>query len=50
MERQVYEVLARQLPRTAVLSVTSRPAVERYHSRRWELRSTEAGPSLLDAA
>ena len=50
MERQVYEVLARQLPRTAVLSVTSRPTVERYHTRRWTVRSTEAGPSLLEAA
>jgi putative ATP-binding cassette transporter len=50
MEKHVYEVLARQLPRTAVLSVTSRPTVELYHTRRWSVRQTEAGPSLLEAA
>ena len=37
MEQSVYDLLAEQLPQTAVISVAHRPTVARYHQRSWTL-------------
>lgn len=47
MEKRVYELLAERLPRTAVISVAHRPAVEAYHAKRWTLARHERGAAEL---
>jgi putative ATP-binding cassette transporter len=37
MEQRMYAMLAEQLPRTAVVSITNRPGVAAYHQRRWDI-------------
>jgi putative ATP-binding cassette transporter len=49
-ERKMYELLAARLPHAAVVSIAHRPAVIRYHTRRWTLVPTEDGRSVLEAA
>ncbi len=39
MEKRVYEILAARLPAAAVMSMTHRPAVAQYHTRRWTMLS-----------
>ena len=50
MEERVYELLAERLPRTAVISVAHRPAVEAYHTKRWTLARRDHGPAVLQPA
>jgi putative ATP-binding cassette transporter len=50
MEKRVYELLAERLPRTTLISVAHRPAVEAYHARRWTLAPRDHGPASLQAA
>jgi putative ATP-binding cassette transporter len=37
LEQEIYELLAKQLPRAAVLTVSHRMALARYHQRSWTL-------------
>jgi putative ATP-binding cassette transporter len=50
MEKRVYGLLAERLPRTAVISVVHRPAVESYHTKRWTLARRGYGPAVLQPA
>jgi putative ATP-binding cassette transporter len=50
MEKRVYELLAERLPRTAVITVAHRPAVEAYHAKRWTLRPRDHGAAVLEPA
>jgi len=50
MEKRVYELIAERLPRTTVISVAHRPAVEAYHPKRWTLARRDHGPAVLEAA
>jgi putative ATP-binding cassette transporter len=49
-EARVYELLAERLPRAAIVTAAHRPAVARFHSREWRLRSRGEGPASLEAA
>ncbi len=49
MEKRVYELLAARLPAATVMSMTHRPAVAQYHTRRWTILSTEGGRASLQA-
>jgi putative ATP-binding cassette transporter len=49
-ERRMYAILTDRLPRASVVSIAHRPAVERYHARRWTLVRPEEGPARLEAA
>ena len=44
------EFLAERLPKASVVSIAHRPAVERYHTRRWTLVPHRDGPAVLRAA
>jgi putative ATP-binding cassette transporter len=37
LEQEIYELLAKQLPHAAVMTVSHRPALARYHQRSWTL-------------
>ncbi len=37
LEQEIYELLTKQLPRAAVMTVSHRPALARYHQRSWTL-------------
>jgi len=49
-ERRMYELLAERLPKSAIVSVAHRPAVVRYHGRRWTLVPREDGAAVLEVA
>jgi putative ATP-binding cassette transporter len=49
-ERHAYAVLTERLPGATVVSIAHRPAVERYHTRRWTLVPQGEGPAQLQAA
>jgi len=49
-ERRTYTLLAERLPRAAVVSIAHRPAVARYHTRRWTLVPRDGQGSALEAA
>jgi putative ATP-binding cassette transporter len=49
-EAQLYAILAQRLPRASVVSIAHRPAVARYHQRRWTLVRRDGGPAELRAA
>ena len=49
-ERRAYATLQQRLPRATVVSIAHRPAVERYHARRWTLVRRQEGPAQLQAA
>ena len=50
MEQRVYENLAQHLPGTAVLSITNRPTVARFHQRHWSISPTPDGSAALETA
>jgi vitamin B12/bleomycin/antimicrobial peptide transport system ATP-binding/permease protein len=50
MERSAYESLTQRLPHTTVVSITHRPAVAQYHTRRWTLVPGGDGGASLQAA
>jgi len=50
MEKRVYELLAERLPRSTVISIAQRAAVEAYHARRWTVATHENEPASLQAA
>ncbi len=50
MEKRVYEILAAQLPAATVMSMTHRPAVAQYHTRRWTIVSNGGGRASLQTA
>jgi vitamin B12/bleomycin/antimicrobial peptide transport system ATP-binding/permease protein len=47
MEKEVYGLLAQQLPDAAVLSITNRPTVAGYNQCQWLLEPGEGGPMRL---
>ena len=47
MEKRVYGLLAERLPGATVMSMTRRPAVARYHTRRWTMVSNGEGRTSL---
>lgn len=49
-ERRMYELLAERLPHAAVVSIAHRPAVIRYHTRRWTLVPKGDGRAVLELA
>jgi putative ATP-binding cassette transporter len=49
-ERRAYAALLEQLPRATIVSIAHRPAVVRYHARRWTLVARPDGRSELEAA
>jgi putative ATP-binding cassette transporter len=49
-ERRAYATLEERLPHATVVSIAHRPAVERYHARRWTLVRRREGPAQLLAA
>ena len=49
-EARLYAILAERLPKASVVSIAHRPAVERYHARRWTLVPHRDGPAELLAA
>jgi putative ATP-binding cassette transporter len=49
-ERQVYETLARELPRAAVVTAVHRSSVIPFHPRRWTLVPADGGAELRTAA
>jgi len=49
-EARLYAILAERLPKASVVSIAHRPAVERYHTRRWTLVPHREGPAELRAA
>src|SRR5215204_1095861 len=46
-ERDIYELLQKRLPNTAMLSVAHRPALAAYHSKRFDLVSNGGGAELV---
>ncbi len=46
-ERDIYELLQKRLPNTAMLSVAHRPALAAYHSKRFDLVSNGSGAELV---
>jgi putative ATP-binding cassette transporter len=50
MEKRVYELLAERLPKTTLVTVVHRAAVESYHERRWRLAPHAGAPATLEAA
>ena len=50
MEKRVYEILAARLPAAALMSMTHRPSVAQYHTRRWTMVSKDEGPTSLQTA
>jgi putative ATP-binding cassette transporter len=50
MEARAYELLAERLPDSTVVSIAHRPAVARYHARRWTLVPDGDGCAALQAA
>jgi putative ATP-binding cassette transporter len=49
-EGRAYQILEQRLPRATLVSIAHRPAVARYHGRRWTLVPQPGGPALLQAA
>jgi putative ATP-binding cassette transporter len=49
-ERRAYELLARRLPRAALVTATRRPSAVAHHTRRWLLVAGADGRVLLKAA
>jgi vitamin B12/bleomycin/antimicrobial peptide transport system ATP-binding/permease protein len=47
MEKEVYGLLAKQLPGAAVLSITNRPTVAGYNQCQWVLEPGDGGPMRL---
>ena len=50
MEKRVYELLAERLPKSAVVSVVHRVALEAYLARHWRMRPRPGAPATLEAA
>jgi hypothetical protein len=50
MEAKVYEVLAQQIPNTAVLAVAERPGALERLPRRWTLSESAGGRVALEAS
>ena len=49
-EARAYRLLAERLPRAAIVSIAHRPAVARFHARRWVLRPRAGAAAVLEAA
>ena len=49
-ERRAYATLLERLPKTTLVSIAHRPAVVRYHTRRWTLVPRADGRAELEAA
>lgn len=48
-EARVYKLFRERLPRAAIVSIVDRPALAKYHGRRWSL-TPAAGGAVLEAA
>lgn len=48
-ERAMYALLRERLPNTAVISIAYRPAVAKYHERRWKMVDGTTGMRLVTA-
>jgi putative ATP-binding cassette transporter len=50
IEKQVYDMLAKRLPRAAVVSMTRRAAAAKRHAACWTLMTSESGQASLVTA
>jgi putative ATP-binding cassette transporter len=50
MEQRVYKTIAQRLPSTAVVSITNRPTVAKFHQRHWTIVSASDGSAALQVS